>query len=95
MYGSLVEWKNLEITAVLDSKVEARGVPGRLGAPRLSAKTAKSSEKARAETPNRNLRSTNARPLPAPSPETGQSAPHLVHAAIGGMGGVTPFPDKC
>ena len=44
-----VERKNVEKTVVLDSKIEAGGVPGRLGRTSLGAKTAKSGKKARSK----------------------------------------------
>ena len=43
------ERKKFEKTVVLDSKIEAGGVPGRLGRTSLGAKTAKSGEKARSK----------------------------------------------
>ena len=43
------ERKNVEKTVVLDSKIEAGGVPGRLGRTSLGAKTAKSGKKARSK----------------------------------------------
>ena len=45
----LMARKNIEKAAVSTSKIEARGVPGRLGRASSSAKTASSSEKARSK----------------------------------------------
>ena len=44
-----VERKNVEKTVVLDSKIEAGGVLGKLGRTILGAKTAKSGKKARSK----------------------------------------------
>ena len=44
-----VERKNVEKTVVLDSKIEAGGVPGRLGRTSLGAKPSKSGKKARSK----------------------------------------------
>ena len=48
-HRTLVKRKNVEKTVVLDSTIEAGGVPGTLGRANLSAKTAKSGEKARSK----------------------------------------------
>ena len=48
-HRTLIEWQDLEKTGVSDSKIEARGFPGKLGRAGSNAKTAKAGEKARSK----------------------------------------------